>query len=270
MELSGIDDDPKPQRVVKLPQWLQSLYTQWTERNQRLPVTQALTFNDYVANKDDLTKLELMKISCTKHDEGMANMRCFQARVTNELQERFESEIAALKQNFASELAALRLEVLGKLKEPRTQAAFDAVRLLLHTFNKRNYKRKERGGEVSKWGEKNEYDIIYNRASLEAWLDSKYAKDVKLNRDVIETFSVCVVRGELRTISKKFKGGVGIEAFWVPDKKYDEAGFTESSSYESTEAFLSDPRREYALDGVKWVPPLSNKRPVEVSRKKAP
>ena len=263
MELSGpgpVDDDVpvKTQRVVKLPPWLTSLYNQWTERNQRLPLNQGVPFTDYLATTDDLLKLqgEIKKLSA-KHEEDMVNMRLHQARVTNELREMFESE-----------LASMRKELLGKvavLKEPRSQAAFDAVRLLLYTFNKRNYKRKKgKGGQILKWGKNNEYDIICNRESLEAWFDSQYAKDLDLNKEVIEDFSVCVVRGELRTISKEFKGGVGIEAFWVPDNKYDEAGFKESSSYESTEAFLNDPRRGYMLDGVKWVPPtLSQKRPVE-------
>lgn len=265
--IEHMEPSDRPRRVVKLPPWLQSLYTQWNERNERLPLSQALSFADYIANKDDLVKLkaennrlkeelvEFKKISCQKHDEDMANMRLYQAGVTIEL----KAQLAALRSELLVQVIGRGVKPVQVFKEPRSQAAFDAVRLLLYTFNKRNYKRKEK----SKWGKNKEYDIIHNRESLEAWFDTKYAKDVKLNREVIEEFDVCVVRGELRTISKKFKGGVGIEAFWVPDEKYDEAGLKESSSYESTEALVNDPRRGYVLDGVKWVTAtLSKKRPV--------
>lgn len=265
--LSLVDDDVpvKTQRVVKLPSWLGSLHNQWTERNQRLPLGQ-VPFADYVATIDDLLELkaEVKELKAqvssleekdVKTSEDLVNMTLHQARVTNELKEMFESE-----------LTSLRNDLVGKVrKEPRPQAAFDAVRLLLYTFNKRNHKRKkEKSGKVLKWGKNNKFDIIYNRESLEAWLESKYAKDLDLNKEVIDDFKVCVVRGELRTISKEFKGGVGIEAFWVPDNKYHDAGFEEASCYESTDALLNDPRRGYMLNGVVWVPSTSSKkRPLE-------
>lgn len=141
------------------------------------------------------------------------------------------------------------------LKEPRSEQAFDALRLVLYKFNKRNWIRsQEAPNTVKKWTKNGVmYDTIHNKDSLEAWFESEHASSYDLGPGVIEEFNVCVFRGELATISKEFEGGVGIEAFWLPNDKYD-AHCVRSASYKSAESMLTDPRHGYMLSGVKWVP----------------
>lgn len=260
--------------VVRLPPWLASVHAQWRRRNQSVPKSQELSFEEYVVNRDVFAKLEqrldlvVTENARLKEDlEGlrlevkncaseMVQMRLGQGILCKELTHRVDemrAEIDAVRMTDDNTNDKANDEAKETLKEPRTQEAFDAVRLALYTFNKRNVKRKQRGAEPKTWGRDGEYDLISNRESLEAWLDSKHAKDFKLDRDVIDHFNVCVVNGELVTISKEFKGGVGIEAFWVPQNKYDSV-CQRSSTYEETESVLRDPRHGYMLNRVKWVP----------------
>lgn len=226
--------------VAKMPLWLHSLHSGWVRRNESHP-GKGLAFDEYVVNRDDLEKfihncdLELVKI------------RLGQGTLCNEFNEKMEglrAEISALRQQVED------LRRTEELKEPRSQEAFDAIRQTLFSFNKRNTK--QHVGEKKTWGKDNEFDLISSRKSLEAWLKSKHANMFGLDINVIDHFNVCVVKGELATIGREFEGGLGIEAFWIPQDKYDRLK-KRSGSY-SADSVRRDPRHGYMLNGVKWVP----------------
>lgn len=226
--------------VAKMPFWLSSLHSSWVRRNEATP-GKGLAFDEYVVNRDDLEKFVR---NC---DLEMVKMRLGQGTLCNE----FNAKIGVLH----AEISALRQEVedlrsTENLKEPRSQKAFDAIRQSLFSFNKRNMKDKD---AKKTWGKDNEFDLIKDRKSLEAWLTSKHAKKYELDMSVIDHFNVCVVKGELATIGREFEGGVGIEAFWIPQDKYDKVN-QRSTCYSSTDAVRRDPRHGYMLNGVKWAP----------------
>ena len=269
-------------QVVEMPPWLKSVYTKWQERNNDPNITPKLPFSSFMATRDDLMKQgsrvdqevknilqDLMKLGSRVDQEvknilqdnqrlrnEMVKMRLEHAKVILTLKTDFQSATEALSETMKREMDVIRqdqvdVQVEG-LKEPRSQEAFDVVRKVLYSFNKRNAKRKKQGKQPLKFGKDLEYSEISDKESLVAWLDSDFARAHGFG-NVIEEFEVCVFRGELATISTEFKGGVGIEAFWVPDDKYDQY-LTRSTCYESTKSISKDPRHGYMLNGVRWVP----------------
>lgn len=272
--------------VVEIPTWLMSVYTKWQERNKDPQISPKLPFSSFMATRDDLVKLGRrvdQEVRNLLHDnqglrEEMTKMRLEHARVITDLRTVFRSEADAIRkvqvqgqvqgQGQFQDQGQVQDQVQGQvqgqaqgqeLKEPRSQEAFDVVRKVIYTFNKRNVKRVRQGQKPLKFGANLEYSEISDKESLVAWLDSDFAKAHGFG-NVIEEFEVCVFRGELATISPEFKGGVGIEAFWIPDDKYD-TYLTRSTCYESANSLLKDPRHGYMLNGVKWVPsPPTNKR----------
>ena len=258
--------------VVQIPTWLMSVYTKWQDRNMDPEITPKLPFSSFMANRDDLVKLgkrvDQEVKNLLRENEGlreeMTKMRLEHARIITDLRTVFRSEADAIRVQVQSQVQGqAQGQVQGQvqdqgLKEPRSQEAFDVVRKVLYAFNKRNAKRVRQGQQPFKFGKSEEYSEISDKESLVAWLGSEFASAHRFG-NVIEEFEVCVFRGELATISTEFKGGVGIEAFWIPDDKYDKY-LTRSTCYESSESLLKDPRHGYMFKGVKWVPGATNKR----------
>lgn len=259
-------------RIARIPPWLISLFDQWKERNSSVAISQHLDFAKYVANTDDFTKFgsrfdtevkNILTQNKTQQQEIAA--LTLAAKKSAGERDKLRRDQAIMCQEWKSNLNSLRAELGVRgvkrssedsedLKEPMSQGAFDAVRQTLFKFNKRNYRRSKKGEAVT-WGEDGQYDIICNRKSLEAWLDSEHALKLGLNSDVITNFNVCVFRGELATLDREFEGGVGIEALWWPDDAYDTRYKPSRGDCNSS---LADPRHGYTMNGVKWVP--GNKR----------
>jgi len=239
---SVTNGEAKRRKILSLlkPQiMLGTLFVDWNERNKTQ--NNKLSFPDWVANRDELDQLN--------------------ARVTKEV-----LNLQAQIENISTKLD----EVLRRdedtetdeefLKKPRSQAEFDAIRSTIYEFNKKNYKLGVRGKKVATWGEHQEFFDIECKKSFVAWLESEHAKELSLGPSTIDRFEVCVVRGKLVTLSKDYKGGIGLEALWIPDNKYDEAVCTQSTRYRSAAHKKNDPRLGYEFNGVKWTYPATNKK----------
>jgi len=138
------------------------------------------------------------------------------------------------------------------LKVPKTEEEFNKVRKTIYLFNKKNYKLEKK---AKTWGDG--YNRIVNKKTLVAWLESPFAEERGLGISILEDFSVCVVDDCLVTLDRDFKGGIGVEAFWIPPSRYDSVAEV-STVWKSDSHKDSDPRHGYLFKGSKWVPELDS------------
>ena len=261
-----------PQGLVRMG----GLINAWRARNAKLPQKDKIAFVDWVADRDELDRLN------KRVDEEVTNLQAqvqvlqgqlevqsnalksFAGKLVGDVAQKQGglAERIALLEKARDELVETDEEVTEALKEPKSQKEFDGIRETLYKFNKANNRRQKEGKQVLKWGESELYSTISSEESLVAWLKTVHASTCGLSVDTINDFKVCVFRGQLVTLSKDYEGGIGIEAFWMPDTKYD-TGCKQSTSYKSAEHRKNDPRHGYQLDGVKWTP-----KPRKVSKKK--
>lgn len=248
---------------------LGGLFSAWNARNANLPQEEKLSFTDWVADRDDLTKLNKRldeEVECLEaHLEMQSNAhKSFVGKLVGDMAQKHQNLVAELE-SLTKKVALLEgargdreeaetdEEANVTLKKPRSQEEFNAVRMILYKFNKANFKRQSEGKEVLKWGESEEFSMINTEDSLVAWLKTVHASTCSLGADTIEHFKVCVFRGKLVTLSKDYEDGVGVEALWMPDSKYDDV-CKQSTRYKSKAHRQNDPRHGYELNGVKWTP----------------
>ena len=270
-------EKPSSKDVVEMlgPQGLATiggLLSAWRERNSMLPIGEAMSFVDWVANRDELNlthkrmDLEIKNLMAQLERQSNAQ-KSFVGKLMGDMTKKVETlanEIESLRtergnpQEKAEEQIETDEEVNQALKNPKSQEEFDTLRETLYKFNKTNYKRRKEGKEVLRWGESKRFSSISSEESFVAWLKTVHASTCSLSVDTIDDFKVCVFRGELVTLSKDYEGGIGIEAFWVPDSKYDTV-CKRSTAYKSAQHRENDPRHGYQLNGVKWTPKASKK-----------
>ena len=248
---------------------LGGLFSAWSARNANVPQSEKLSFTDWVANRDDLNKLNDrvdQEVECLESNLANQSMehKSFVGKLVGDMAQKHEDLLAEIKrlevkvalleeaQNKGDEAATVTL------KKPRSQEEFNAVRTILYKFNKANFKREKEGKEVLKWGESEKFSMINTEDSLRAWLKTVHAVTCSLSPDTIEHFKVCVFRGKLVTLSKDYEDGVGVEALWMPDSKYDDV-CKQSTRYKSKAHRENDPRHGYELNGVKWTPKAPKK-----------
>lgn len=262
---------------------LGGLFKAWQARNARLPPDQRMSFTDWVANRDDLTRLSNKVDAEVKNLENQLQVqsnahKSFVGKLVRDMAQKHENLLAEMEsltervrkfegaREEAGEEDETDEEANVTLKKPRSQEEFNAIRVVLYRFNKANNKRHKEGKEVLKWGESELFSTISSEESLVAWFKSVHASTCGLGPDTIEHFKVCVFRGKLVTLSKDYEDGIGIEAFWMPDSKYDEV-CKQAPAYKSKDHRKNDPRHGYQLNGVKWTP-KAPKAPKKSSKKR--
>lgn len=248
--------------------WLGSLIGVWYNRNNEVTDDKKIPFSEWVVNRDELeglrTEMTAMGKEKMKHvaDQKIHFAKLFRD-MTDKLTE-LTGEVTSLRSMIHKKEESEDDETdvdNQSLKIPKTQESFNAVRSILYRFNKKNHKL---GDKARTWGEDGQYSVIKNEESLNAWFESSFAEDLGLGPETIKEFAVCVFQGELVTISKDFVGGVGIEAFWIPDDKYSEV-CTRSKVHKDPS--VKDPREGYKFNGVRWSPPKALKKVGNKKRK---
>lgn len=255
---------------------LGGLFSAWHARNEKLPQPERLSFTDWVADRDDLAKLNKRLDEEVEHLLSQLQVqshahKSFVGKLVGDMAQKHDLLVAEIKSltkrlgkfDRAQEEDETDEEANATLEKPRSQEEFNALRSMLYAFNKANFKRHKEGREVLKWGESEQFSTISNEESLVAWFKTVHASTCSLGPDTIDHFKVCVFRGKLVTLSKDYEDGVGIEAFWMPDSKYDEV-CKQSTCYKSKDHRKNDPRHGYQLNGVKWAP----KAPKKSSKKR--
>ena len=259
------------------------LYNRWHDRNSRFSNDEKVTFATWVDNFDrvntlfqenlalrseiDQIKKDMQEFKQTKNkEEVLENIPKLDAEETLNAEEDIPKlnteevlEDIPKMDTEEEDLPKLNTEDVSEdvprqaLKIPKTEEEFQHVRKTIYAFNKKNYKLLKENKKENKWGEDDCYNRIVNKKSLVAWLKTPFAISRGLGTHILEDFSVCVVDDCLVTTDRDFKGGVGIEAFWIPPSRYASVS-SPSNKWKSEEHKDSDPRHEYSFKGLKWVP----------------
>lgn len=134
----------------------------------------------------------------------------------------------------------------GELKDPVTEEEFLRLKHMVTLIN-RSLTWPKNVGQV--WGPNGEFSSINSAESLRTWFESGHCKSLKIPQTIspfdLDDFEVFVFEGDLVTLSKDFKGGVGVESLWCDES-------STSTGYKSLVHELNDPRRRYRFEGKRW------------------
>lgn len=137
--------------------------------------------------------------------------------------------------------------------------AFNRCREMLHEFNKKN----AASSDPFTWGDRGRFQRIECVTSMHSWLFTDQASVLGLDPCHCSRFDVVDTGSELVTVDSHYKGGLGVAAFWIPERKYKE---TPAADWATSSHRKRDPRRMY-LDprtGEAWTEQPKRKRPHEL------
>lgn len=243
----------------------------WAGKEQ--PDLSTISFEDFLVNRYDLVSSDqanaadfkklLKRISRLEKDckDGGpdANTSSYLSKVKDRLGD-FEGRLEVLEAK-ARDAADLEVMVRTGLKIPKSEEAFNRVRSTLYKFNVENMNKGEE--EKKRWGPQDKYDMIYCLDSLTSWLESEYARELDISPYTMQLFEVCIVKGELVTLSSDYLGGIGWRSLFItPDENAKLAQtskkYRPSANYKTPEHVAKDPRRGYLWKGKMWTTPDSN------------
>ena len=254
------------------------MYNRWHDRNSKFQESERITFPTWVDNFDRVNMIfqenSSLKTTVVKLQTDIDELKSdimemklsikvqeaqehdYQDEVHDQDHDHDEVNEKELLESMEKMETLLMLpedvNVNVNLKVPKTEEEFDKIRKTIYSFNKKNYKLDKK---AKTWGDG--CSRISNKKSLVSWLESSFGEERGLGVSILEDFSVCVVDDCLVTVDRDFKGGIGIEAFWIPPSRY--ASVAEASTdWKSDYHKVADPRHEYSFKGSKWVPELSS------------
>lgn len=238
-----------------------SLYAAWDERNKGVVPDERISFVDFIANRDEINSI------VDWAEKEFLKMRVYHGRLCREFKEELEEckvelvRLASAKPSRKSKSKKDKSTKHEVLKEPKSEAQLTALRGLIFVFNKRcaRYAKQEDLEDI-KWGDDNEFSLINSIESATAWFASPHAAKFKLGPQTLRDYEVFVFDGKLATLSRSYKGGIGIDVLWTSDNEVYGAKYQPSTSYETDDHMAADPRRKYEWKGKKWVPDKKRKR----------
>lgn len=169
-----------------------------------------------------------------------------------------ERRVLRLEKNLES-ATKRKIEENEDLLVAPSMKAFNRCREILHEFNKKN----AASSDPFTWGDRGRFRRIECVTSMHSWLFTDQASLLGLDPMHCSRFEVVDTGSELVTVDSHYKGGLGVAAFWIPERKYKE---TPAAGWATPSHKKRDPRQMY-LDprtGEAWTAHPKKMRPGEL------